>query len=280
MKSLRTTSICILFLAGSLLITRSFAQQSTNPDTASTEISLNDLLIRMQSNLADYLANVPSFFCDEHVDSDLQQRGAPRMKTVTESVFRLRRSTNPSGQQQFTESREIKTVNKQPAKGEDIHGPAIFSGAFTNAVSIVSLEMLHCYDYSVLPSARVGRVSALVVGFTLQESALSDKSCPSSERQTGRAYIDPRDFHLLRVETRIPNHEANGILTLWTWEIDYAPVSFDAKQFWLPKTISTKAEANDNRAVWSFTANYRNYHKLTVTSHIITDVGENPTPPQ
>ncbi|HTH53266.1 MAG TPA: hypothetical protein VL495_04895 [Edaphobacter sp.] len=263
-----------VLLAG-LLSLNCAAQQPESP-------SLNDILVRMQANLSDYLHNVPNFFCDERVDSRLQQPGASEQKTVTDSIFRLRRSVTPTDEWQFSESREIKTVNKQVAKGEDIQGPAIFSGAFTNAAAVVSLELSHCYDYNLIPDARLGKSPVLLVEFATQESAIGDKSCPTSERETGRAWIDPNNFHLLRVEARIPNHEAvDGILALWTWEIEYAPVTFDSRQFWMPKTIASKAEANDNRAVWSFTANYRNYHKLTVTSHIITDVDKNPpSPPQ
>lgn len=235
----------------------------------------------MQANLSDYLHNVPNFFCEEHVDSRLQQLGAPEQKTLTDSIFRLRRSTTPAGEWQFTETREIRTVNKQAAQGENIHGPTLFSGAFTNAAAVVSLELSHCYDYTLIPNARLGKSHVLLVEFATQDTALTDKSCPTPERETGRAWIDPQNFHLLRVEGRIPNHEAvDGILALWTWEIEYAPITFDSRQFWMPRTIASKAEANDNRAVWSFTASYRNYHKLTVTSHIITDVDKSPPPPQ
>lgn len=272
MRSLRIASIALL--STPLLLPVSHAQQSD-------EMALRDIAARMQAGHSDYLANVPNFFCDEHVDSELQQQGAGRYKTSTDSIFRLRRSSTPAGERQFIESRQIKTVNKQPAKGENIQGPAIFSGAFTNAGIVVSIEMLHCYDYKLLPSARLGKSPAIAVEFSSQESALSDDSCPSSERETGRAWIDPADFHLLRVEVKIPNHKAvNGIPTLWIWQIDYAPVSFDAKQFWMPKTIVSTARANDNTAVWSFTANYSNYHKLTVTSHIITDTDESASQPR
>ncbi len=240
-------------------------------------LSLNDLLARMQANLTGYLTNIPNFFCDEYVESYLDQRGAQRKKTATESIFRMRRSKNSAGQNVFTESREVRTVDKRPAQGKAIHGPAVFSGAFTNAVSTVSLELAHCYSYRLEPHEHLGKSPAIVVEFTSLESALTDKSCISPERESGRAWIDPTDFHLMRVEDRIPNHDAiNGILTLWTWEIEYAPVVFDARTFWMPKTISTKAHANDDRVEWAFRARYNNYHKMTVTSHILTDAEDDP----
>jgi hypothetical protein len=44
----------------------------------------------------------------------------------------------------------------------------------------------------------------------------------------------------------------------------------------MPKAIVSKAVANDASATWEFNANYSNYHKLTVTSHIITDLRDDP----
>jgi hypothetical protein len=258
-------------LASTLLLLHSSAQSTD-------ETALRDILSRMQGNMADYLRNVPNFFCDEHVLSSIEEKRATQ-KTSTDSIFRLRRSAAPAGELQFTESREIAKMNGRPAQGEKIQGPTIFTGAFTNAAAVVSLDLAHCYDYKLLPNAPVGKSFAIVVDFASQESALTDSSCPTPERVTGRAYIDPQNFHLLRVEAQIPNHDAvDGILALWTWEIDYAPVSFDSRQFWMPRRIASKAQANDKTAVWSFTANYSNYHKLNVTSHIVTDDGGNPQP--
>lgn len=269
MRPVRIASAVLL--ASMLLFLRSSAQSAD-------EAFLRDILIRMQGNLADYQRNVPNFFCDEHVLSSIDEKRTIQ-RTSTDSIFRLRRSTTPAGELEFTESREIAKRDGQPAQGEKIQGPAIFSGAFTNAAAVVSLDLAHCYDYTLLPNAPLGKSSAIIVDFASQESALTDSSCPTPERVTGRAYIDPQNFHLLRVEAQIPNHDAvNGILALWTWEIDYAPVSFDSRQFWMPRRIASKAQANDKTVVWSFTANYSNYHKLNVTSHIVTDDGSNPQP--
>ena len=82
------------------------------------------------------------------------------------------------------------------------------------------------------------------------------------------------------VEASIPDHEITpGVIGLWTWSIDYAPVVLDRKIFWMPKTVQSHAVADDRRAAWSFTATYTNYHKLEVNSHIITDLGNAPSPP-
>jgi hypothetical protein len=60
----------------------------------------------------------------------------------------------------------------------------------------------------------------------------------------------------------------NRVLT-----IDYAPVLLTGKTFWMPSTITMRAtsgEATFAPTFWSFRATYSNYHKLEVTSHILS----------
>jgi hypothetical protein len=255
------------------------AQQA--PATNPPQPSLQEILLRLQDNLWDYLANVPDFFADEHVVSTLKQEGMRDVKTTTDSVFRLVRSKSIGEAHTFTESREVKFVNRKQAKGEDIHGPAIFSGAFSTGVSVVSLEMSRCFDYTLEPPALLDKTPAIVISYALKADLQPDDGCPGPEKQSGRAWIDPATLHPLRVEMTVPSHkDNNGRRVLWVWAVDYAPVRFDKKEFWMPKTITSRADANDASGVWSFIANYSNYHKLAVSSHIITDVGGNPPPPQ
>lgn len=271
----RLARVTLLFV----LVPLACAAQHPAPDSPSAP-NLQQILLRLQDNVWDYRANVPNFFADEHVVSTLQQLGRSEVRTTTDSIFRLVRSHTIGEGQTFTESREIRLVNKKPAKGDDIRGPAIFSGAFSTAAAVVSLEMAHCYDYTLKPTATLNRAPAILIDFALKPEVVNDESCPGPERQSGRAWIDPANFQTLRVEMVIPNHkDNNGIRVLWRWKVDFAPVAFDSKQFWMPRTITSQAEANDGSAVWAFTADYSNYHKLIVKSRIITDVDDNPAPP-
>ena len=266
---MRSRPIAGVALFATLLLPPCLAQEQDPP--------LQVLLTQLQANLTTYLATVPSFFCDERVDSVMEQPGAGKIITTTDSVFRLKR-TGEGNSTQLIESREIKTVNKKAAHGEDITGPTIFRGAFSHAAAVVSLELQPCFDYEHAPSVRIDGVDTIVLKYTALSDAALNRNCP--EIHDGRAYIDPRDLHLLRVEARIPNHEImRGVLGLWTWSIDYAPVVFDGRTFWMPRTIESHAVPNDRLKAWYFVARYSKYHKLTVTSHIITDVGGNPPPP-
>ena len=276
-SSLLTARLSNLILLASLLPLTGSAQQPAAPAP-----SLQDILVHLQENMWDYLANIPNFFCDEHVVSNLQQEGRRDIHTTTESVFRLVRSKAIGEAHTFTESREVKTINKKAAKGDQIHGPAVFSGGFSTAAGVVSLEMSRCYDYTLQAPGLLNKTPAIIIDYAINPDMLTDNSCPGPEKASGRAWIDPVTFHPLRVEMAVPSHkDNNGERVYWTWSVDFAPVTFDNKQFWMPATITSKAVANNASGVWSFTANYSNYHKLTVNSRIITDVGDNPpAPPQ
>jgi hypothetical protein len=240
--------------------------------------SLQEILLRLQENAWDYLANVPDFFADERVVSLLQQEGARDTRTTTDSVFRLVRSRAIGEAHTFTESREVKFVNRKAAKGEDLRGPTVFTGGFSMGLTVVSLEMSRCYGYTLEPPALLDKTQAIVISYALKTDLQPDDGCPS-EKQSGRAWIDPATLHPLRVEMTTPNYkDNNGHRVLWVWSVDYAPATIDNKQFWMPKTVTSRADANDASGTWLFTATYSNYHKLNVSSHVITDVGGNPPP--
>jgi hypothetical protein len=268
-----------IILSSALVPASVLAQQAAPSGNQPAPPALNDLLLRLQTNLWDYLSTVPDFFADEHVVSEVKQEGARGIKTTTDSVFRLVRSHAVGEAHIFTESREVKLVNKKPAKGEDLRGPAIFGGAFSSGITVVSLEMSRCFDYTLQPQGELDKAPALIVDYAFIPDMLNDDGCPGPEKESGRAYIDPVNFRLLRVEATIPRHkDNNGLTVLWRWSIDYAPVTFDNKQFWMPKTITSRADAFDASAIWNFTATYTNYHKLSVSSHIVTDTNANPPP--
>ncbi len=278
----------LLLLAGLLLTLPSllFARQSNPQPPKPTDLTLDAILIRLQNNLAVYRTTVPDFFCDEHVVSTMYIQHEPYGRTTTDSIFRLRRSeagkslTDKAATyrslHRFIESREIKTVDKKPAKKQGLSGPAIFAGAFSNALQVVSLELGDCYNYHLVPHQRLHRHPILVVDYALKSTAIDNQACPGPEMHRGRAFIDPQTMEIVRLEQRTPDHEINpGVYGPWTWSIDYDEVIFNDKPFWMPKIVTSIATAKDSRFEWTFVATYRNYHKLTVTSHILPDVDYN-----
>ena len=252
-----------------------FAQQPAAAAPDPQVLSLHEILVRLQSNLTNYLTNVPSFFCNERVISNRRQPGLADKRTTTDSIFRLRRRS--VGEPALTEDREIKTVDGIRANGEQLHGPSIVNGVFASGANVVSLEMSKCFNYILEAPGTLNKAPAIIISFNAKPQIPSNEACRGVENQSGRAFIDPVTLHTEKVETRIPNHPVSpDRKVLWTWAVDYAPVSLANKQFWMPKTIVSKADANDGSAAWTFTANYSGYHRLAVSSRIITDPKDDP----
>jgi hypothetical protein len=263
----------------------SVAQQQPAADLHEVS-SLNEVLVHLQANLEDYRATIPNFFCDEHVVSRMRKYDVAELKTVTDSIFRLQRTLpGETGKPPLlAETRELKSVNKVPVRKDSFPqtSPVVLEGVFSNGERVVSLEMARCFNYTLRRSSNISGHPAIEIAFAFKLDRIGDKTCPGPEKSSGRAFFDAISFHALRVEMTVPNYEISPQsqqFALWRWRIDYTPVTFDGRDFWLPKEITSRADGDDKLTVWYFEAEYSNYHKLIVTSHIVTDVGDNPPPP-
>ena len=262
-RNLITHSLLLIACVMALTPLSSAQQAPANP-------SLDEILLRLRDNYLQYHATIPNFFCDEHAVSHVSQRGTFIPPTTTESTFRLRRNTD-AGHTALYESRDIKTINNQPApSGHALTGPSI-SGAFSDALARVNSDSKSCFNYRLDHHGH-----KIVIDYSprqppeqqSQEQQPHPEAC-SAEPNSGRAFIDPQTLHIIRIENRTPDHPLPGSRGLWTWTIDFTQVDLDGQIFWLPRTISSTAAADNLPIVWSFTANYSNCHKLTVTSHIL-----------
>jgi hypothetical protein len=235
--------------------------QSAPPPT------LNEILLRLENNLNHYYKDVPNFFCHEHVVSSMTY-AKKHPSTVTDSVFRVVRS--PSGT--LTESHEIQAINGTPARGEQVGGPAIVSGVFTGSLDTVSLSQNACMSYTLQPIDPEHPNQPYVIQFTTLPNTQPRPECALKEQGSGRVLVDPTTMQVTRLELRAPNHVINSAETgIWQVSIDYAPVSFVGKTFWMPSTVTSAAFPNGayTPIVYSFSARYSDYHKLEVTSHIV-----------
>jgi len=269
--------------------------------TQTTETpTMHGIMQRLQENLEQYNALVPSFFCDEHVVS---KKSPDRLleSRVTDSTFRLKRVANPDpdGKPILEESREVKRVNGQPANGESLGGPTTVRGAFSGGLALVSLSQEACMSYKLLPIKRNHPKDATIVQFASVPASERPDDCLMQEDISGRVLIDPDTMQIKRMEFHAPHHlivpagrtSAGGVISqvvgVWDLTIDYTPVLLGGKSFWLPATIKVKMSGspdgilNTNGVVngssnldpfqtdWSLFADYSNYHRLEVTSRIL-----------
>jgi VWFA-related protein len=251
----------------------------------------DELLLRVWTNFEGYLSSIPNVFAEEHVVSSATTAHSsvsrnPNSEMVStidstvDSIFRLKRFSSDGKTADLIESREIRAVDHQPAaKDQSLVGPAILTGAFSRAPNVLAPEFKDCYDYRLLPNKRHNpdvavlflHSDVLVLEYALKSQLPAGVQCPVREQTRGRAFIDPASMQIVRLEQQRPSHdEGSGFVVAWSWSIDYARVTMNGKQFWLPKTISSKASSLDGGPFkWSFLATYGNYHLMTVTSTIL-----------
>jgi hypothetical protein len=255
--------------------------------------NLDDILLRLKLNLDQYLATLPSFFCDEHVVSQVRHQFSPKTakNTVTDSIFRIKHTLSQGSTAALVESRDVQRINGKPTKGEDVRGPSILSGAFTGGLAFVSIDQKTCvrYDLHLIdPDPGSNRnLGVYKVDFASLPKRERPPSCVISEGVVGSSLIDSESMQIGRMEFTVPRRivvpasrspdraASEAIDGTWAVSVDYASALLGDKLFWMPKTItSISTSSGNNPFVWSFTAQYSNYHKLEVTSHVLPFSGE------
>jgi hypothetical protein len=274
------TSFTVISLVASFGFSSALcAQQAKMP-------TLNEILQRLEANLNHYDTSVPSLFCDEHVISQVNS-GLPNQDTVTDSVFRLKRTANPDHTTTLVESREIKNVNGKPATSQNIDGPAMLSGAFEGGLAVVSLKQTACTNYALQRTNKKRPTEPYIVRFATVLTPQNSTDCLLQENSKGRVFIEPASMQITHLELETPRHTiipgdsyTSPVIGKRIVIVDYAPVMLGGATFWMPSTITMNATSGSGTfhpIVWSFRATYRNYHKLEVTSRILPG-SEKPAP--
>jgi hypothetical protein len=254
------------------------AQNGQSSKQQTTVSTLEEILQRLQENLNQYDSNVPSFFCDEHVVSQMIP-DVHNQETDTDSVFRLKRTPNPDHTTSLVESREIMTVNGHPAKSQEMDGPSIVHGAFEGGLAVVSLSQQSCMNYTLERINRNNTKAPIIVRFASVLTPENTGGCLLQENGRGQVFIDPATMQTTRMELTTPRHTiipgetyTAPIVGEWVLSVDYAAVVLDGRSFWMPATITSRATSGRGSfhpIVWTFKATYRNFHKLEVTSRIL-----------
>lgn len=248
------------------------AQQAKTP-------SLEEILERLDANLNHYDASVPSFFCDEHVVSQVEHGSRTEDTTVTDSIFRLRRTLDPDNTTALVESRQIKTVNDKSPTSQKMDGPTMLSGAFEGGLAVVSLKQAACTNYKLQRVHKKRPADPYVVSFATVLMPQNTARCLLKENSKGRVFIDPASMQITHLELTTPHHVItpgdiyrSPFIGERVITVDYAPVLLGGEIFWMPSTIDlrvTSGAGTFHKSIWSFRAAYRNYHKLEVKSRIL-----------
>jgi hypothetical protein len=246
-----------------------YAQREKTP-------TLEEILERLEVNLNHYDTRIPSFFSDEHVVSSQTTPGQRDQNTVTDSVFRLKRTPNRDHTTTLVESREIKTIDGQRATSQKIDGPTMLSGAFEGGLAIVSLNQTTCMGYDL---QRINGNHPYNIRFATVLTPHNTAGCLLQEKSNGHVLIDPASMQVMHLELTTPHHTivpgnsyTSPIVGKRVITVDYAPIRLGGETFWMPSTITmlaTSGSGTFHEIAWSFRATYSNYHKLEVTSRIL-----------
>jgi hypothetical protein len=269
-RTLRRPFAAMPLLAMLTLSPALYAQRARTP-------TLEEILQRLKANLSYYDAKVPSFFCDEHVVSQ-RQSGTGERDSVTESVFRLKRTANPDHTTTLVESRDIKTVDGKPAVSDDVDGPTLLDGAFEGGLAVVSLTQSVCTNYTLQKINPNRPAEPYAIRFATVVTPENAGQCLLEEDSKGSVAIDPVSLQITHLELTTPHHvilpgnaDEPRVVGKRVITVDYAPVMFGAQTYWMPSMIALKATGGSgtfHETVWSYPASYRNFHKLEVTAHI------------
>jgi hypothetical protein len=254
--------------------------------------TLEQILARVRQNYEAYLRTVPNLFADESLSSGIgfpeasmgSSHGFASGRQVSYgSVFRLKRTGIEDDTPVLQETRQIVSVDHRPATSQQsLLAPDMVVGAFSYAPDVLLSAFEQCYDYKLQPSRRWQGRDVVVVQYASTRGLKSvHVRCPIAEPHSGRVLIDSASMQIVRFEQararHAPSPQTIQSFSLspesygnWTWSIDYAPVRLEGRSFWLPKTITSKFEVDDNATViWSSASSYSNYHLLDVHSTIL-----------
>lgn len=306
---LRLPLLTIVLAVSPGLPQRGLAQQSVPAETVAplavapeSANPVDALLATLEANLNSYLHTVPSFLCKERIVSEMEPSSAPggSQRTVTDSVFRVRRTLDPIGSSSLEESHAVQLIDGKPAPAnatEDTAqaiAPMAVMGIYSNALNLVALSGKECFKYKVHAARADHPNDRIVVDFEDLPAAHRSSDCPTNGRISGRATIEQQSLRILRIETRMDDHiNLDGAKERWNWSVDYAPVVLSSTTFWMPSAIHSKAvpkslpadpypAANASRhgsavlgslgrrsLTYTLDAHYTDYHLLNVTSRVL-----------
>jgi hypothetical protein len=264
---IRRTSCCLL----AALATAIANAQQSNP-------TLDQILVRIESNTEQYKASVPSFLCDEDIVSQEIHDGKLKHETTVDALFRVTRS--PSQQGVVDESREVRAVDGKPAGNNKLKMPISFTGGFSGALAkFLSADHHQCFDYASDPVASTPKGSAAFI-FTAREAAAKDPACASVQPGTkGKFITDSATGQVTHIERTVPYPIGKDPGILSTASVDFAPVTLSGKSFWLPFMVSASTSETPKTNAFRFTARYSNYHRFAASSTILPSMSDSPTQP-
>jgi hypothetical protein len=271
MKAPARYSVLILLLCAGVLAQDGAKQPLT---------SVDEIVSRVQHNVEQTLTSLPDFLCDEQITNQEIYKGKLRFEKKAVSVIRSIRTKHAGTENDFEESREVRTINGKPAEGQELDLPFAVNGASGAALATVfGPGNIRCFDFRVTGSEQRMGNTVLVLSVTGKENAKDlGGACASKTPGAGGTLLIATEemqvvsmdhgWRPLKLHRTADGETVNGIVR---WSVEFRPVTIGERSFWMPATSRAEAVMKDSPRRLLYLAEYSNYHKFNVTAKIVTD---------
>jgi hypothetical protein len=233
--------------------------------------TVDAILAEVQNNAGQFVRSLPDFVCDEKVTSRGLHRGKV-LEVVIESQFVGLQKR--SGRMSYSETREIRTVDGNPARtGQKFTGPFLFGGGFSSLLDeTFSPKYVSSHTYKIAGEEALNGTPAFVLEFATKEAQkelyflLYGKAV--LQKDVGKAWIDKTSLRVLRLERHHLNVQKGQTPMVAT--VDYGEVRIDGKPFWMPTSVKAEQSFKGGE-LGQYLATYTNYRKFEVSSGIVFD---------
>ena len=239
-------------------------------------VTLEEVLKRVQKNVAQFEASLPDFVCSENITSSKLSGETVSKETVIESTFTGVQKKGKDGKMEYVETRELTAVDgKKAKKGQKPKGPFLLGGGFSAVLSTTfNAQMATFRNYRLEPAESLDGKKAIVVAFSSKEGQTGIGAYFNRTtflvNDSGKAWVDPESMQVVRLERDITN--APNPFPAWLMSVGFGPVSIGGKLFWMPKEVRSEIRRKgSDKPDRRFAAEYTNYRKFDVSSGIVSE---------
>jgi hypothetical protein len=254
----------------SVLLTLTTAAQDTAP---TSEQILQHAMEVARAHVERLETSVPNFICNEQIVSQFFMADKLKKETKAQSVLTTTRSMS-EGRGIFTETRAEMRINGKLTKKNEISGPFVWQGgpAYGDLHVLFNSELgAICLDHKLGGRVRLDGKDALMIETHAPDTIENDQDCSAFHSDSAdKIWLEPKTLNVIRVEshdppaTRIPGAD----LTL---TVDYAPVSFDGQEYWLPSHFISRLDFPGTPRHLQYEAFFSEYHKFGAESSFHID---------
>ena len=236
------------------------------------DLTVDIVLARVREHVAEYRTLIPSFITDESVLSQRFDGEKLKDEMKVESSFEVVRQ-GPGDN--LRETRIKNLVNGRAPKNQKVTPPFTFHGGFADVIRFTEDK---CANYRFAEAPSDGN-PIVVLGSSKPSSSDRPAAC-TAQIYDFKAFIDPKTFHVLRLERTIQDL-ATGIIghvpfvpmpsshNLLIFSVDYMPVELGGKTFWLTRTVTADLKDKNKPIRLHYEAHYTNYHRFAATTTIL-----------